>query len=48
MFGRLLLYLLGGLVLEGRRGLLEDRGLVAALEERGDEAGQVGRVRERH
>ena len=36
-------------MLEGRGGLLEDRGLVAALEEtRGDQAGQVGRVGERH
>ena len=36
-------------MLEGRRGLLEDRGLVTALEEPwGDQAGQVGRVGERH
>jgi len=40
LFGRLLLYWLGGLVLEGGRGLLEDRsGLVAALEQGGDQAG---------
>jgi len=38
LFGRLLLYLLGRLVLEGRRGLLEHRGLVAALEQGGDQA----------
>ena len=51
LLGRLLLLLLlqglRSLVLEGRRGLLEDRGLVAALEERRDEARQVGRVGER-
>ena len=39
LFGRLLLNLLGRLVLEGRRGLLENGSLLAALEQGGDEAG---------
>ena len=42
LLGRLLLLLLQGLrslVLEGRRGLLENRCLLAALEQGGDEAG---------
>ena len=52
MFGRLLLllllYRLGCLVLEWRRRLLENSLAIAALEQGGHQAGQVGRVGERH